>query len=61
MTIPDARRRWHNLRLSWAGTGGARKLGDVMVLLRSVGSAEYQGGDEGWCEKNGLRYVEIAY
>lgn len=58
--VNDIRKRWQNLRLSWAGSGNARSLGDAMVLLRAVGAAEYQGGEREWCEKNGLRYKGIA-
>ncbi|XP_045588877.2 probable ATP-dependent RNA helicase kurz [Procambarus clarkii] len=58
--VNDTQKRWQNLRLSWAGSGNSRSLGDAMVLLRAVGAAEYQGGERQWCENNGLRYKGIA-
>ncbi|XP_047494432.1 probable ATP-dependent RNA helicase kurz [Penaeus chinensis] len=57
--VNETRKRWQNLRLSWASAGNSRSLGDAMVLLRAVGAAEYQGGDREWCEKNGLRHKGI--
>lgn len=57
--VNETRKRWQNLRLSWASTGNSRSLGDAMVLLRAVGAAEYQGSDREWCEKNGLRHKGI--
>ncbi|XP_063612684.1 probable ATP-dependent RNA helicase kurz [Penaeus indicus] len=57
--VNETRKRWQNLRLSWASNGNSRSLGDAMVLLRAVGAAEYQGGDREWCEKNGLRHKGI--
>ncbi|XP_042856510.1 probable ATP-dependent RNA helicase kurz [Penaeus japonicus] len=58
--VNETRKRWQNLRLSWAGTANSRSLGDAMVLLRAVGAAEYQGGDREWCDKNGLRHKGIV-
>lgn len=31
-------------------------LGDLMVLLKAIGSAEYQGCTIEFCQKHGLRY-----
>ena len=31
-------------------------LGDLMVLLKAIGSAEYQGCTPEFCQKHGLRY-----
>ncbi|KAK7086027.1 ATP-dependent RNA helicase dhx37 [Halocaridina rubra] len=59
-SVKDTQKQWHNLRLSWAGVGNSRLLGDVMVLLRCIGAAEFQGGDRTWCEKNGLRHKAIT-
>ncbi|KAG7167518.1 ATP-dependent RNA helicase kurz-like [Homarus americanus] len=58
--VNDVRKRWRTLRMSWAGTGNSRRLGDVMVLLRAVGAAEYEGGARDWCENNGLRHKGIT-
>ncbi|XP_063395987.1 probable ATP-dependent RNA helicase DHX37 [Mytilus trossulus] len=40
----------------WAGTGHSMLLGDLMVLLKAIGSAEYQGCTIEFCQKHGLRY-----
>lgn len=58
--VNEARKRWQKLRLAWAGTGNSRSLGDIMVLLRAVGAAEYQGGGSNWCDMNGLRHKGIT-
>ena len=43
------------LRQKWAGTGNYRKLGDLRVLLKAVGAAEFEGCSEGFCRQFGLR------
>ena len=44
------------LRQKWAGVGNCRKLGDLMVLLKAVGAAEFEGCSEGFCRQFGLRH-----
>ncbi|KAK4290124.1 hypothetical protein Pmani_036961 [Petrolisthes manimaculis] len=53
-------RTWQQLRRRWAGSGHSLSLGDVMVLVRAVGAAEYQGGGKQWCDSNGLRHKAIT-
>ncbi|CAL4154963.1 unnamed protein product, partial [Meganyctiphanes norvegica] len=55
----DLRRKWQSLRLSWAGSGASRMLGDNMVLLRAVGAAQFNGGTREWCDMNGLRHKGV--
>lgn len=40
----------------WAGTGHSLLLGDLMVLLKAVGSSEYQGCTPEFCQKHGIRF-----
>ncbi|KAJ8313105.1 hypothetical protein KUTeg_010478 [Tegillarca granosa] len=40
----------------WAGTGHSLLLGDLMVMLKAVGSCEYEGFSPEFCEKHGIRY-----
>ncbi|KAK3878836.1 hypothetical protein Pcinc_016552 [Petrolisthes cinctipes] len=56
----DTRRIWQQLRRRWAGSGHSLSLGDVMVLVRAVGAAEYQAGGRQWCDSNGLRHKAIT-
>lgn len=54
----DNREKWMGIRRAWAGTGNSLLLGDLMVLIRAVGAAEYAnslGKLEKFCEENGLR------
>lgn len=56
------RQRWFATRKQWAGLGNSLLLGDIMVLLRAVGAAEYansEGKLERFCEENGLRHKAI--
>ncbi|KAK6640675.1 hypothetical protein RUM44_012372 [Polyplax serrata] len=51
----DGDSKWSQLHGNWAGTG------DVMVLLRAVGAAEYSKENlEEFCLKNGLRHRAIC-
>ncbi|KAK3084248.1 hypothetical protein FSP39_010668 [Pinctada imbricata] len=40
----------------WAGKDHSLLLGDLMVLLKAVGAAEYQGCTPQFCDKHGIRY-----
>ncbi|XP_033747918.1 probable ATP-dependent RNA helicase DHX37 isoform X2 [Pecten maximus] len=40
----------------WAGAGHSLLLGDLMVLLKAVGSCEYQGCTPEFCQKHGIRF-----
>ncbi|XP_053375009.1 probable ATP-dependent RNA helicase DHX37 isoform X2 [Mercenaria mercenaria] len=40
----------------WAGAGHSLLLGDLMVMLKAVGSSEYEGGSASFCEAHGLRH-----
>lgn len=59
----DSRNKWLQMRRFWAGTGNSLLLGDPMVLIRAVGSAEY-AGTKGrllpFCEEHGLRHKAIV-
>ncbi|KAL3858338.1 hypothetical protein ACJMK2_012932 [Sinanodonta woodiana] len=39
----------------WAGTGHSLLLGDLMVLLKTVGACEYEGCTPKFCQKYGVR------
>ena len=51
--------RLRQLRKEWAGTGHCLQLGDPMVLLQAVLSAEEQGYCPDWCARSGLRVKAI--
>ena len=36
--------------------GQSLLLGDLMVLLKAVGAAEYAGCTQAFCEQHGIRY-----
>ncbi|XP_021370446.1 probable ATP-dependent RNA helicase DHX37 [Mizuhopecten yessoensis] len=40
----------------WAGNGHSLLLGDLTVLLKAVGSCEYQGCTPEFCQKHGIRF-----
>lgn len=51
-------KHWKSKRKAWAGNGNSLLLGDPMILLKSVGAAEYahsQGKLQEFCDENGLR------
>ncbi|XP_013115687.2 probable ATP-dependent RNA helicase kurz [Stomoxys calcitrans] len=55
--------KWQKKRSSWASSGNYQLLGDPMVLLRAVGSAEYAGSKGElvkFCADNGLRHKAIS-
>ncbi|XP_034939806.1 probable ATP-dependent RNA helicase kurz isoform X2 [Chelonus insularis] len=59
----EALKKWLQIRKSWAGVGNSLLLGDVMVLIRAVGAAEYAGSKGKilkFCEENGLRHKAIV-
>uniref|UniRef100_A0A1B0BKE3 RNA helicase n=1 Tax=Glossina palpalis gambiensis TaxID=67801 RepID=A0A1B0BKE3_9MUSC len=61
--FPITSNKWKKKRLSWAPTGNYQLLGDLMVLLRGVGAAEYAGckGElSRFCSDNGLRLKAIT-
>uniref|UniRef100_A0A914EEH4 RNA helicase n=1 Tax=Acrobeloides nanus TaxID=290746 RepID=A0A914EEH4_9BILA len=43
-------------RRSWCGLGQGRRLGDLMVLLRAIGAADFEQMNQNECEKLGLRF-----
>lgn len=50
--------KWRSKRRAWAGSGSSLLLGDPMVLLKSIGAAEYahsQGKLQQFCDEHGLR------
>ncbi|XP_011057226.1 PREDICTED: probable ATP-dependent RNA helicase kurz [Acromyrmex echinatior] len=54
--------KWLQKRRYWAGTGNSLLLGDLMVLLRAIGTAEYAGSKGRllpFCEENGLRHKAV--
>ncbi|XP_075155646.1 putative ATP-dependent RNA helicase kurz [Haematobia irritans] len=58
-----ASNKWQKKRSSWASSGNYQLLGDPMVLLRAVGSAEYAGSKGElvkFCSDNGLRHKAIS-
>lgn len=48
------------LRRRWAGDGFSQLLGDFMVMLRAIGSAEFTGCSPRFCQSSGLRYKAIV-
>ncbi|XP_043797209.1 probable ATP-dependent RNA helicase kurz isoform X1 [Apis laboriosa] len=59
----DSRNKWLQIKRFWAGTGNSLLLGDLMVLIRAVGSAEYAGTKGklfSFCEEHGLRHKAIV-
>ncbi|KAL4223808.1 ATP-dependent RNA helicase dhx37 [Mactra antiquata] len=40
----------------WAGVGNSLLLGDLMVMLKAVGSCEYDGCSPKFCESHGIRF-----
>ncbi|XP_012532022.1 probable ATP-dependent RNA helicase kurz [Monomorium pharaonis] len=62
-TDGSAKSKWLETRRSWAGTGNNLLLGDVMVLIRAIGTAEYAGSKGRlltFCEENGLRHKAVV-
>ncbi|XP_014283123.1 probable ATP-dependent RNA helicase kurz [Halyomorpha halys] len=58
----ESQNKVRNHRLSWAGQGNSKLLGDAMVLLRSVGAAEYAnscGKLEEFCNEHRIRLKGI--
>ncbi|XP_054284834.1 probable ATP-dependent RNA helicase kurz [Macrosteles quadrilineatus] len=56
-------KHWLKLRRQWAGMGNSLLLGDVMVLLRAVGAAEYANSNshlERFCTLHGLRHKAVV-
>ncbi|XP_011697160.1 PREDICTED: probable ATP-dependent RNA helicase kurz [Wasmannia auropunctata] len=55
--------KWLQKRRYWAGTGNSLLLGDPMVLIRAIGTAEYAGSKGrllSFCEENGLRHKAVV-
>ncbi|KAL6256172.1 hypothetical protein P5V15_012288 [Pogonomyrmex californicus] len=55
--------KWLQKRHYWAGTGNNLLLGDPMVLIRAIGTAEYAGSKGrllSFCEENGLRHKAVV-
>ncbi|EFN84450.1 Probable ATP-dependent RNA helicase kurz [Harpegnathos saltator] len=55
--------KWLQLRRAWAGTGHSLLLGDLMVLMKAIESAEFarsQGQLVSFCEENGLRHKAVV-
>ncbi|XP_024872377.1 probable ATP-dependent RNA helicase kurz isoform X1 [Temnothorax curvispinosus] len=55
--------KWLQTRRYWAGIGNNLLLGDPMVLIRAIGTAEYAGSKGkllSFCEENGLRHKAMV-
>lgn len=62
-SISTESQRWHRKRLVWTSKGNFQLLGDPMVLLKSIGAAEYagfKGNLSTFCENNGLRLKAVT-
>ncbi|KAI4454445.1 atp-dependent rna helicase [Holotrichia oblita] len=58
----EIKEKWLIKRRYWAGEGNSLLLGDIMVLLKAVGGAEYansEGKLQKFCQDNGLRYKAV--
>lgn len=58
----EIKEKWLIKRRQWAGDGNSLLLGDLMVLLKAVGGAEYansEGKLQKFCQDNGLRYKAV--
>ncbi|KRT81484.1 helicase, partial [Oryctes borbonicus] len=58
----DVQEKWYTKRRKWVGQGDSLLLGDLMVLLKAVGGAEYansKGKLQKFCQDNGLRYKAV--
>ncbi|WAR02924.1 DHX37-like protein, partial [Mya arenaria] len=44
-----------NVKRRWAAVGDSLLLGDLMVLLKAVGSCEFEGCTPAFCDKYGIR------
>ncbi|XP_014479502.1 PREDICTED: probable ATP-dependent RNA helicase kurz [Dinoponera quadriceps] len=58
-----AKSKWLQIRRYWAGAGNSLLLGDVMVLIKAIGAAEYEGSKGKllfFCEQNGLRHKAVV-
>ncbi|KAL0100806.1 hypothetical protein PUN28_019294 [Cardiocondyla obscurior] len=59
----STKNKWLQMRRYWAGTGNSLLLGDLMVLLRAIGTAEYAGSKGrllSFCAENGLRHKAVV-
>lgn len=59
----SVKHKWLSMRRCWSGTGNSLLLGDLMVLIKVIGCAEYAEFKRklfSFCEKTGLRYKAIA-
>ncbi|XP_013791104.1 probable ATP-dependent RNA helicase DHX37 [Limulus polyphemus] len=54
--LKDRHQQWVQIKRTWAGEGHSLALGDIMVLLKAVGAAEFVGCTSWFCEQHGLRY-----
>ncbi|XP_046374441.2 probable ATP-dependent RNA helicase DHX37 isoform X2 [Haliotis rufescens] len=48
--------RTMQIKKMWAGEGNSLLLGDLMILLKAVGSCEYEGFSPDFCYKFGIRF-----
>ncbi|XP_046579366.1 probable ATP-dependent RNA helicase DHX37 [Haliotis rubra] len=48
--------RTMQIKKMWAGQGNSMLLGDLMILLKAVGSCEYEGFSQDFCHKFGIRF-----
>jgi len=58
-TVRNLSARLRHLKTLWSSVGGGperRLLGDLMVLLGAVGSAEYAGASPSFCASNCIRW-----
>lgn len=58
--LTQRRAQLTQMKRLWAGQGGACLLGDLMVMLGSVGACEFAGSTPKFCEENGLRYKAMV-
>ena len=47
------------LKKRWIGSGFSKMLGDLMVLLKAVGAADYNGATEEYCSEHCLRLKAV--
>ncbi|XP_015600106.1 probable ATP-dependent RNA helicase kurz [Cephus cinctus] len=62
-TEGSTKTKWLQTRRRWAGMGNSLLLGDLMVLIRAVGAAEFAGSRGkllNFCEEHGLRHKAIT-
>uniref|UniRef100_T1J6J7 RNA helicase n=1 Tax=Strigamia maritima TaxID=126957 RepID=T1J6J7_STRMM len=56
----EEKKTWREKRLKWAGQGHSLLLGDAMVLLKTVGAAEFADCSLEFCMRHGIRHKAIV-